>query len=233
MFDCLERLSASRHRHLRLRRTQDYRFVGDENQVPILFSEIVEAAKAFAVVFPTASPTRPVALLGLAGEGNRFVDACNRWTVPWVPAYIRRYPFALARIDGNDDERRVVAVDRAAAQLSEHEGEPLFNADGRPDAALETAVSFLSRFQREADAVPEYFAPLVEHDVLVERTLDIRRAGKVEHRIGGVRVVDRTRLAGLDDATLAAWARSGLLAAVHAHLASLTNLRRLLVSPEA
>jgi len=98
----------------------------------------------------------------------------------------------------------------------------------RARPAARRAIDFLCQFQREVDAVPARFAALVEADVLIERTLDTRVSGRVAHQIRGVRVVDRERLTALDDATLAAWARSGLLEVVYVHLRLLDNLRHMI-----
>ncbi|MDZ7788664.1 MAG: SapC family protein [Halofilum sp. (in: g-proteobacteria)] len=227
MPESIEPLSAGRHGHLRLRQIADYRFTAGWTQVPLLFSELPAAAREFTIVFPSASPTRPVALLGQGDSGNRFVTARGHWRARYRPAYIRRYPFTLARPPGGDGgERQVVALDRSAPHLGEAEGEPLFGADGRPAQALARAVQFLARFQREVDELDDHFGPLIEQGVLVERTLDLSRGERIERRVAGIRVADRQRLLALDDAMLADWARSGRLEAVYAHLASLDNLRR-------
>lgn len=232
VFESTEPLAATRHGHLRLRSTADFRFAAQVHQVPIVASEITEVAKHFTVVFPRTTPTRPVALLGTRTAENCFVASDGRWLAPYVPAYLRRYPFTLGRSQGEGDDRWTVMLDPDAHHFSDTEGEALFDGNGKPSATLQRALSFVSQFQREADAVPATFQPLVDHDVLVERTLDIRRGEQVERRIAGLCVVDRTRLQDLDDATLSAWARTGLLEAVYAHLASLNNLRRLRVAPE-
>jgi hypothetical protein len=229
LFEQLEPMSADRHGHLRLRKVADYSFAAAESQVPLVFSEMLEAAKHFAIVFPSASPERPVALLGGEAGRNHFVNESGRWGAGYLPAHLRRYPFTLATANDGSEHRYSVLLDRNAPHLSSEEGEPLF-VDGElaGSGSVADAVAFLQRFQREADAVPEYFLPLVQAGVLVERSLDVRCGGTVVRRISGVRVADRHRLAALDDATLSAWARNGLLEAVHAHLLSLSNLRRLI-----
>lgn len=225
--ESIEPLSVGRHGHLRLRAIADYRFTAGWTQVPLLFSELPAAAREFAVVFPSVSPTRPVALLGQGDSGNRFVTAKGHWRARYRPAYIRRHPFMLAHPPGGDGgDRQMVALDRSAPHLGESEGEPLFGADGRPAEALARAVRFLARFKREADELDDLFGPLIEQGVLVERTLDLRRDGRIERSVAGIRVVDRQRLQALDDAMLADWARTGRLEAIYAHLASLDNLRR-------
>lgn len=220
-------MSVARHGHLRLRKVHDYRFARWVSQVPLMFSEITEAAKHFPIVFPTASPQRPIALLGDAKSINRFVDEAGQWQASYLPAYLRRYPFSL--MPATDEEGYyAVILDPEAPHLSTDEGESLF--EGREVAKqgpVAEAMAFLRRFQKEADAVCGYFQPLVDADVLVERQLDVRSADTAARRITGFRLVDRDRLARLDDATLAEWSRSGLLEAVHAHLLSLSNFRYL------
>jgi len=231
LFEQPEPLSVARHGDLRLRRVDDFRFAAGESRVPLVAGEVVEAAKHFPIVFPVGDEARPVAVLGLEAGANRFVDGSGQWTAGYLPAHIRRYPFILGR-GGGDTDGQVIMLDPRAPQLDQEDGEPLFadTTDGeRADLgeAARAAVDFLRRFQREADEVPARFEPLVETGVLVERGLDIKRGGEVVRRIGGIRVVYRERLVALDDATLAAWARDGLLEIVHAHLQSLDNLRRL------
>jgi hypothetical protein len=229
LFNAPETLTAARHGSLRLNPVDDYRFAAEERQIPLVQSELAEAAKHFPIIFPRGETIRPIALLGLRDNDNRFVDDAGRWTADYVPAHIRRYPL----IAGESVEQYLVMIDRQAPSLREDKGEPLFQGptDSGESAQLtergQAAVDFLQRFQQEITGMPRRFAPLAEQGVLVDTSLDIRRNGKIVQRVNGFRRVDRQKLANLDDATLAAWARSGLLEASYLHLQSLGNLRRL------
>ncbi|MES1929115.1 hypothetical protein SADO_07662 [Salinisphaera dokdonensis CL-ES53] len=206
--------------------------------MPLVFDEIVEAAKHFPIVFPASrAKTKPVALLGLRRARNHFVAEDGRWQAGYVPAFLRRYPFVFGR-HGNAGARHLtVMLDRKAPHLDRSEGQPLFDrpagsttASGAPTAMSQTvqdAVAFLSRYQEAADQVTDRMAPLIEADVFVDRNLEMYVGTRRTNRITGIRVVDRERVAALDDATLGRWARSGLLEAVHAHWQSLTNFRQL------
>jgi len=228
LFQQLETMSASRHGRLCLRKVADYRFAGAISQVPLMFNEMREASRHFPIVFPAASPQRPVAILGDSDGINRFVDESGRWTAGYLPAFIRKYPFALAPQEARDGQHAVL-IDPKAPHFSVEEGEPLF--DGQSvvtQGSVAEAIAFLKRFQKEANAVPGHFQALTDSGVLIERHLDLRKDGKVARRITGVCLVNRDRLTSLSDATLANWARSGLLEAVHAHWMSLSNFHRLI-----
>ncbi|MES1927176.1 SapC family protein [Salinisphaera sp. T31B1] len=233
LYGQLERLAGSTHGDLRLRIPPGYAFARPVSQAPLVVDEIGESAKHFPVVFPEGETVRPIALLGVRLGECAFVDADGGWQADYMPAWLRRYPFTFARGAAADDARLDVMIDRAAPHFSTTDGEPLFQAGEpgsqalKPSAVIERAVAFLSRYQRAADAVPDFFAPLAAHDVLVARALRVRVPSARDRRIGGLCVVDRDRVKALDDVTLAAWTRSGLMEVIHAHWQSLTNFERL------
>ncbi|GAB3673575.1 SapC family protein [Salinisphaera aquimarina] len=235
MFKQLEILSAEQHGHLKLTAVEDFRFTAELSQAPIVFDEIVEAAKHFPIVFPTGAQIRPVVLLGLNRGRNSFVADDGRWRAGYVPAYLRRYPFVFGHSPGGGSERLTVMLDRKAPHLDAVDGRPLFDKpdqgkDGeRPvmGRVVHDAVAFLTRYQEAADAIAQQMAPLVEQDVLVERDLEMYMGRRRANRITGMRVIDRERVMALDDDILARWSRDGLLEIVHAHWQSLTNFKRL------
>ena len=55
---------------------------------------------------------RPVALLGLNAGQNLFVDAAGKWQASYVPAIIRRYPFALT--PRGTDGQYIVCLDEGS-----------------------------------------------------------------------------------------------------------------------
>lgn len=229
MHQKLETLSADKHGDLRLSRIADYGFARDLSQTPIVMDEVAEIAKHLPIVFPSGTVVRPVALLGLTRGQSAMIDEHAQWRSAYVPAALRRYPFLFARHGQTDARQDVVMLDRDAPHFARGTGDPLFETgpDGPvPSSAVADAVAYLSRYQKAADAVPEQFAPLSRKNVLIERDLEVAQ-GDNRHRISGICVVDQNRLQALDDATLASWARNGLLGAIHAHWQSLGNVRRL------
>ena len=233
MFEHLEVLRRDRHADLRFQRVGTYGFARDVHMAPLAFSELAEAARTYPIVF---LPRRegedaaglPQALFGLTAGENQFVDEQGQWTADYVPAHLRRYPFVLGRTD--DQDSYAVMFDPQAPHFAGEEGEPVFDTEGKPIGPLQEANEFLMRFQAEIEATRALTRRLDEAGVLTDRRLVISR-GEEKRSVQGFRTVDDEAVRKLDDATLGAWARDGVLRLVYIHQASLANLRRLAAFP--
>ncbi len=225
MFTNLENLDSDRHRKMRFKPVADCRFAASLASAPLSATEVAEAAKHYPLVFSTEGPLLPMALFSLKEGANAFVDAAGKWLAPYVPAHVRRYPFIL----GNTDVpgKFIVALDRDAPHFSDPGGEPLYTEDGEMREVLSEAIKFLKLFQEEVAATEKLLAPLADSGVLALQRIDLTKADGGKSSFDGVRAVDQEKLKALDDATLAAWVRGGLMALVHAHLSSLGNFNAL------
>ena len=104
-------LDSTVHRNLKVKTTDDgFKFSGKTNSVPLAGVEFPEACKHFPIVFTKVDGQRllPLALLGFRDLENLFVDAGGRWKDAYVPAFVRRYPFVLAK--GAMPERLTVCI---------------------------------------------------------------------------------------------------------------------------
>ncbi|MFC2992565.1 SapC family protein [Halomonas tibetensis] len=230
MFKTLETLDTQKHADLHYRGVPGYVFAKEISATPLSASEVVKASRSLPVVFSSGDKVLPMALLSVAKESHPCVDEQGNWLKAYIPAHIRRYPFVLG--ETGEQGRFVVMIDRAAdnfLETAEQGAEPLFQDDKPPEGGIvERARKFLVQFQRELEETQKFLAPLAEHDLLVERQVTLNRNGEQEVAVRGFRSVDAEQLAKLDDATLASWARSGLLGVVYAHLHSQENVQALL-----
>lgn len=221
MFTTLEALDSVKHRTLCLQ-PQGFSFAATATTVPLSGSEFIEAAKYYPIVFPPEGYA-PQALFSLKNGRNLFVTAEGQWTVPYVPAHLRRHPFIFSRNEGNG--QAIVLIDRAASSLKDGEGERLFDDSGKPSPLLSQVVAFLRAFQAEAEATAALMASL--DGILVERQIEVEIQGQAKQVLNGFRVIDVEKFSTLPDTTFLAWRRSGLLPLVYAHFASMSNVQRL------
>jgi DNA-binding NarL/FixJ family response regulator len=216
-----EALSRSKHANLRFHPVDSFGHARTLSFVPLTIDEVGEASKSLPVVFAPGGKPRPIALLGVHG-GNAFVDDAGAWAKGvYIPALIRAYPFALAKTAKGDDI--AVAIDRSAPQFGSDGGEPLFDPDGQPGKVLAQAQRYLLEFHRAGERTDTLCQMLKEAGLLVGA--DVRRPDGKPALLPAVTVVDRNKLGALADETLLAWTKNGLLAAIHAHLNSLSNIR--------
>lgn len=214
-------LNDQAHANVCMKPLNNFKYAMRTNSVPILAGEFAECARNYPIVFATGEGGLvPVALLGLREGENLFVNPDGKWAVPYVPAFVRRYPFVAAR-DGNG--QTVVCFDESASCFGHSEGEPLF-ADGKPGQALAHAIQFLNEFQAGALHTEALATRLGAARLLREAdSLAQLRSGQ-QFRLSGLQVIDESKLAGLSDAEVVDLYRSGALQLAHLHLQSLGNL---------
>ena len=227
MFKKIEPLNHDDHQALRFAKTDSYDFAREVVSAPLGASEFAMAGRFYPIVFATDSET-PLAIFALGQPPNRFIAENGAWAVPYVPAHIRRYPFILADIQGQEEEEAKLAlcVDVEAPQFSAGMGEPLFTANGDPAETTQNALNFLKNFQAELNTTKEAFKELTEQGLLVDRQVNVERNGE-QIPVAKFRVVDAEKLGALDDAVLAKWVRNGMIRLIHSHLDSLAHLRSL------
>lgn len=103
-------VSFATHGDLSVKVTDDFGFARQLNSVPLLASEIPQAAAEYPVVFAGEDDQLvPVAVLGLRERENLFVDAAGKWVGRYVPAFLRRYPFVFST--ANEGQTLTLCVD--------------------------------------------------------------------------------------------------------------------------
>lgn len=226
-------LESVKHRQLKLVPLVDHSVASNMQACFLAAAEFAQAAREYTIVFVRPQvegkpQVQAIAILGVADGENLFVEAApgSAWDARYVPAYIRRYPFWATQID--DSKTQAVMIDAWWKGFSETEGEPLYEHDGRPAKRLAEAVSFLERFDVEAEHTLALCRRLVELDLLREMTVSATLPGDTKLALDGFLAVDEAKLLALPDAQVVELHRSGTLGVLYAHLASLGNLQALL-----
>ncbi len=115
--------------------------------MPLYGAELVKAAQEFPLCF-TREPDGffPSAILAVEAGRNLFVAVDGQWLAGYVPAVMRRAPFALARVE--ETGNWVLCIDEESDLISESEGNPLFTEEGAPTPLIEEMSQFLSELER-------------------------------------------------------------------------------------
>jgi len=205
--------------------------VADQNSVFLAAIEFGDACKEFPIVFVRAGEgaegkqqVAPLAVLGLKPGSNLFVEG-DKWTANYVPAYVRRYPFAMARLDGNANNL-AVCYDSKWVGFNEETGEALFN-NGEPTEFLLNARTFLENFEQEAERTRLICNLLVELELLQEMRFEATLPGGEKIDVEGFLAVDEKKYSELADDKVLQLHRNGLIALIEMHRLSMTNMNRL------
>ncbi len=222
LYRTLVPLSHERHGDLSLSNERDYAFAATANAIPLTADEFAAAMRDYPIVFTTGDKAMPVALTGFVNGENAQVDADGAWAAQrYVPAYVRRYPFALLR-ESAESDRNILCADLSSAQFRQDgSGEALFD-DDKPSAALARILDFSQRYETALERTRALMQDLKSHDLITEASVSITQ-GEKKLSVKGFATVAEDRVRALDDATLADLARRGILTLVSAHQISLGN----------
>jgi hypothetical protein len=210
----------------RIEQITSFAFAQKTNSLYVAGAEFTDACKEYPIVFTrTDAKVVPVCMLGLRDGQNLYVDADGQWQARYVPAFVRRYPFVLAELGG---EQMGVCIDTAYSGLNEKTGEALFDDAGNNTPFLQNALDFLNRYQVEYMRTQSFCERLVRHDLLVEMNAKADLADGQSFVVNGLMVVDERKLLALGDAAALELFRAGELSWIYAHLMSLPNLNPLL-----
>ena len=223
-------LDRVKHRDLKLDTgTRDLSDVSKLNAFFVAGTEFTDACKDYPVVWVLAGKgedgkgqVAPIAVFGLRAEQNLCIDA-GAWRVRYVPAMLRLYPFAMARVAANE---MVVCIDEAWSGFGST-GEALFDASGAPTAFTSNVQKQLENFESEIERTRMAGALLVEKDLLREMRFDATLPDGSKLVVDGFLTIDEDKLAALSDADILNFHRNGLMGLIHAHQISLGNMARL------
>lgn len=219
------------HRVRLLRAGEMPEFVRRQNAIPISYAEFAPAARHYPLVFASSDGGKtyaPVAVLGLADGQNLFCNG-ETWTPGiYVPAYARRYPFCMAKVnvEAVEQSNRLICVEKS--RLDDARGELLFDEQGEPVAKWTEMQRLLTEYEADLARGRELCTLLADYGLLQPFTLQASAAQGGQLQLTGMHRVDETRIEHLNESQFRNLARKGVLGRIYAHLLSLENFARLL-----
>src|SRR3954449_13485648 len=140
-YNSIEPLNLEQHGKMKVRGITSMPEMGRTHAVPLTVDEFTLVQRHYPIVFSVGGAPVPIALMGLNEGINVFLDQDGRALDPnlYIPAYLRRYPFLLARLRPDTDELSLCYDPTSGAIGDFDEGEPLF--DGEQPSAAPSAIS--------------------------------------------------------------------------------------------
>lgn len=220
-----EPLDFKRHKGLGVGGSGDFGFAQAANAVMLTAMEFALASRSYPVVFAAGEDPMPLAVLGIRNQENLFVEN-GVWTPhTYIPAYIRRYPFAF--LESQDQKSLILCVDVDADAIQKNGAVTFFDEKGEPSEFTRKALEFCRAFQIQFNMTRQLSALLKQHDLLVSRQADITTPSGEKAAIKDFLVVDEEKLNALPDEAFLELRKAGVLPALHFHLMSLANFRNL------
>jgi hypothetical protein len=226
LYNDLVPLSSQEHAAYRVRRVDTAPFLKDVHAVPLTVEEFILAQRHFPIVFSVGENPVPLALMGLNQGVNVFVDDEGRLLNDvYIPAYIRRYPFMLARLEPKSDELSLCFDPTSDAIGAFDEGETLFD-EGQPSDVTKNLLAFNEQFEIAGQKTGQFLQELADLKLLMDGEVTIQPEGAEKPFVyRGFQMIDENKLRELRGDQLRKMMQSGMLPVIHAHLFSLSLVR--------
>lgn len=222
MYNQLEPLSNQVHADYKLSAIDATPQLAKIHAVPLVIDEFVAAQRFFPIVFSLGDNPVPLALMGLNEGVNTFVDDEGKLLAPaYVPAYVRRYPFMLARVTPEGDTLSL-CFDPSSGFVGEmEEGARLFDGD-QPSETTQNVMKFCEEFEVSAQRTNQFMEELKKLDILMEGELSVQLNSETQPSVyRGFRMIDEEKFREMRGDELRRLNQNGILPLLLAHLFSL------------
>lgn len=207
----------------------DAGFLADTHAIPLTVDEFVDAQRNYPIVFTAGENPLPIALMGLNEGVNTFIDDDGKLEAGvYVPAYIRRYPFILAKLNKDSDDMSLCFDPQAGVVKKSKDGQELFDGEN-PTEYTQGVLEFCRRFEESGQRTRNFLEELKKLDILMDGEIAITRNDLPEKPFvyRGFQMVDEKKLRELPAETADALNKNGMMMLIHAQLFSMNLMRSL------
>lgn len=223
-------LRSDAHQGLKISQNASIEHLKQSHIVSVLANEFIRASIDYPIVFvkdPESGEFNSVLMWGIETGENLFVKD-DKWIGGFVPSSSRCFPFAT-QISPEEPGRLFIGLFEDSAVVNKNEGELIFNEDGSETEWMKTTKDFLVNVVEQGQITKSLLKGLDSLGLLVSQTMSMQLPGQEEKRsIDGFFIVDRAKLNELSDEEFLKLRKSNILEIIHAHLASLSNMEKLI-----
>ena len=226
-YNAVEPLNVGQHGKLKVRKLLKMAQVGKTHAIPLTVDEFTLVQRHYPIVFTIGEKPIPIALMGLNEGVNVFVDEDGRLRDPnmYAPAYIRRYPFLLAKLNQETDELSLCFDPTTEAVGEFDDGQPLFDGD-QPSDATKAILEFCEQFETAGQRTAAFMEDVKKSGLLMDGEVAIQPEGYQQPFIyRGFQMIDEEKLRELRGDELRKMNQNGMLPLLYAHLFSLAQMR--------
>jgi hypothetical protein len=199
--------------------------------IPLSYTEISLACHDYPVVFVSGDQGKTaltMAVVGLEQQQNLFVAPDLTWDRnAYVPAYVRRYPFCMTRVNvsGAEQPERISCVEKRAISTK---GDALYNAKGEALPVWEAMRKLLFEFEADLARTEAMCKVIIELGLLEPFNMQAKPNEGAPFTLSGMFRAVEQKINDLPADKLQELVKNGVLPRVYAHLMSMSNFTRLL-----
>ncbi len=229
-YNDLQPLSSELHSNWRIRQADSVPFMATQHAIPLTVEEFPLVQRNMPIVFSVGDDSVPLGLMGLNEGVNVFFGADGKIKEGenlYIPAYVRRYPYLLARLRPDSEELSLCFDPTSDTIGAFDEGDALFE-DGKPTELVQNILKFNEEFEIAGQKTNAFLKELNDMGLLMDGEVAIQPEGADQPYIyRGFRMVDEAKLNDLRGDQLRKMSQNGMLPLIYAHLFSLSLMREI------
>jgi hypothetical protein len=233
LYKSLAPISTSAHAGFGMKLRDHLLHAAGLHAIPITVDEFATAHRFYPIIFASGEMPQPLALVGLSEGQNLFLSAEGKWREGcYVPAYVRRYPFMLARLRPESAEM-TLCFDDSYADIGEGVGEKLFD-NGEATQVTKDVLSFCEQFEQSLIRTKLFVEELMKGGLLMDGEVKIQQDGMPEPATyRGFRMVNEDKIKELRGDQARKLVQNGSLPLMYAHLMSLPLISELFMQAKS
>jgi hypothetical protein len=194
--------------------------------VPLTIDEFVLSQRHYPIVFSAGENPVPLGLFGLNEGVNVYVEADGTLKREvYVPAYVRRYPYLLARLTPDAQELSLCFDPESGLLGDGGDGQALFEND-KPSEATNAILKFCEEFELSAQRTAAFMKELIDMELLMDGEVAIQVEGQEQPYVyRGFQMVNEEKFRDMRGDELRKINQNGILPLIMAHLFSLSLVR--------
>lgn len=225
LYNDLQPLSSTNHAKFKVRQVDTVPFLSKVHAIPLTIEEFTMAQRYYPIVFSAGDNPVPLALMGLNEGVNVFIDDSGKpHAEVYIPAYVRRYPFLLARLRPDAEELSLCFDPSGEIVGAFKDGKPLFEGD-KPSETTNNVLKFCEDFELAAQRTNAFMKELKDADLLIDGEVTIQAPESAPFVYRGFKMVSEEKVRELRGDELRRMNQNGMLPLIIAHLFSLPLIR--------
>lgn len=202
-------------------------FTSVTHAIPLTVDEFASAQRSYPIIFGMGPNPAPLALLSLIDGVNLYVDQDGKWEAgTYLPAFVRRYPFMLAKLSP-DAQDLSLCFDDTSNIITAEAPDKLFEGDA-PSETTKRILEFCEQFEQAVARTRGFMEELEKLDLLTDGEVTIQQPDMAEPSVyRGFRMVAEERLQNLRGDQARKMVQNGMMGLIYAHLFSLSQITHL------
>ncbi|MFQ3595056.1 MAG: SapC family protein [Sphingomonadaceae bacterium] len=226
-------LNSEAHGSFGLKQRESMAFAKATHAVPLTVDEFALAQRNYPIVFGADENAVPLALVGLREGENLFIEPDGQWRPrAYIPAYLRRHPFMLARL--SEDQNTLSLMFDDSWDLVTADGEQKLFDGSEPSEVCKGVLNFCEEFEQAVARTRGFIEEVKKLDLLMDGQASIQNPGMAEPaNFSGFKMVDEKKLQNIRGDQARKMVQNGMMGLLYAHLFSLSLMRDLFADLQA